>query len=60
MFDEQSIKAIATKHGCSEAQVILSWIVGLGDTVCVKSGRVERLKENFKVRLLPQLLRSVI
>ncbi len=48
---EDSIKAIAKKHSATEAQVVLSWIVALGDTVIVKSSNDERLKSNFTVRL---------
>ncbi len=43
------MRAIATKHGKSVAQVILRWLSQRGIVVLSKSVRKERMAENFQV-----------
>lgn len=49
IFDNPVLKAIATKHKKSVAQVILRWVSQRGIVVLSKSVRKERIAENFNV-----------
>jgi 2,5-diketo-D-gluconate reductase A len=49
IFENPTLKALATKHGKSVAQVILRWLSQRGIVVLSKSVRRERMAENFNV-----------
>jgi|SRR5579862_4007897 len=49
IFENSTLKAIATKHHKSVAQVILRWLSQRGIVVLSKSVRKERMVENFAV-----------
>ncbi len=49
VFENPALRAIATKHGKSVAQVILRWLSQRGIVVLSKSVRKERMAENFQV-----------
>ena len=49
IFQHQTLRAIATQHGKSVAQVILRWLLQRGVVAIPKSVRKERLEENFAV-----------
>jgi diketogulonate reductase-like aldo/keto reductase len=45
----ETIAAVAARHGRTPAQVILRWHVGLGNIVIPKSVTPARIKENFEI-----------
>ncbi len=49
VFENPTLRAVATKHGKSVAQVILRWLSQRGIVVLSKSVRKERMAENFDV-----------
>jgi 2,5-diketo-D-gluconate reductase A len=49
IFQNELLRAIATKHNKSVAQVILRWLTQRGVVAIPKSVRKERMKENFNV-----------
>jgi len=49
IFENPALRAIATKHNKSVAQVILRWLSQRGIVVLSKSVRKERMAENFNV-----------
>jgi len=49
IFQNELLRAIATKHNKSVAQVILRWLTQRGVIAIPKSVRKERMKENFNV-----------
>lgn len=49
IFENPTLRAIATKHGKSVAQVILRWQVQRGIVVLSKSVRKDRMAENLNV-----------
>ena len=49
IFENPTLRAVATKHNKSIAQVILRWLVQRGIVVLSKSVRKERMAENFDV-----------
>lgn len=49
-FPNPKLKAIASKHGGTVAQVVVSWLVARGIVVLAKSEKPERLRENATVR----------
>ena len=49
IFENQTLRAVATKHDRSVAQVILRWLSQRGIVALSKSVRKERMVENFNV-----------
>lgn len=49
IFQDETLKAIASKTGKSVAQVILSWLIQRDIIVLTKSTHTERLRENMDV-----------
>jgi len=49
IFENPTLRAVATKHGKSVAQVILRWLSQRGIVVLSKSIRKERMVENINV-----------
>src|SRR5678815_1619184 len=49
IFENPTLRAVATKHGKSVAQVILRWLSQRGIVVLSKSVRKERMVENINV-----------
>ncbi len=49
LLHDDTIKEIATTHGCTPAQVVLSWAIQRGAAVIPKSSSSERIKENIDV-----------
>ena len=49
IFENPTLRRIATRHAKSVAQVILRWLSQRGIVVLSKSGRKERMAENFNV-----------
>jgi 2,5-diketo-D-gluconate reductase A len=47
VIDDPTIKAIATAHGKTPAQVTLRWHIEIGNLVIPKSVTPERIRENF-------------
>lgn len=47
IIENPTIEIIAEKHGCSPAQVALSWGMARGTVVIPKSVKAHRIKENF-------------
>jgi len=52
VFNVPEIQQIAEKHGVSEAQVSLAWIMRKGATPIPKASSMEHIKDNFKARKL--------
>ncbi|MEM9834405.1 MAG: aldo/keto reductase [Bacteroidota bacterium] len=48
LLEEPTINQIAEKHGCSAAQVLLSWGIERGTSVIPKSVNPERIKQNLE------------
>ncbi len=48
LFENPTIKDIADKHGCTPAQVLISWAVHRGTAVIPKSVTPSRIKENLQ------------
>ena len=48
-FENETVAAIAAKHGKTAAQVMLRWQIQNGIVVIPKSTHVERMEENFTV-----------
>ncbi|RKP07217.1 NADP-dependent oxidoreductase domain-containing protein [Thamnocephalis sphaerospora] len=48
ILEEPVIKAVAAKHQCSPAQVLLNWATSRGTSVLPKSVTLSRIEENFK------------
>lgn len=48
LLENPTVQAIAHTHGCSPAQVLLSWSLQRGTAVIPKSTNPERLAENFR------------
>jgi alcohol dehydrogenase (NADP+) len=48
LLDDETIIAIATKHGVTPAQVLICWAVACGTGVIPKSTKKHRLQENFQ------------
>ncbi|MGG5175166.1 aldo/keto reductase [Pseudarthrobacter sp. J1763] len=49
LFTDPLLSGIAAEHGVSVAQVVLRWLIQRGVVVIPKSGRPERMAENFDV-----------
>jgi len=49
LLDDQTIAAIAEKHGKTPAQAILRWHLQLGNVVFPKSATPERIRENIEI-----------
>jgi 2,5-diketo-D-gluconate reductase A len=49
VLDDETIKAIAAKHGVTPAQAIIRWHLELGNVVIPKSVTPSRIAENFDV-----------
>ncbi len=49
LFQNQTLKAIADKHGKSIGQVVLRWVIQRGVVALAKSVRKERMAENFAI-----------
>lgn len=47
LFDDQTIKDIAEQHGCTPAQVLISWAVHRGTAVIPKSTNPGRIEQNL-------------
>lgn len=47
ILDEQVVKDIAALHGCTPAQVLISWAIMRGTSVIPKSVNPARIRENF-------------
>ena len=47
LLQDATIASIAEKHGCTPAQVVLSWAIHRNTAVIPKSANPERLKQNF-------------
>eukprot|EP00977_Amphora_coffeiformis_P030180 scaffold45227_cov199-Amphora_coffeaeformis.AAC.2 len=57
LLQAPEVKQIASKHGCTPAQVLIRWSITTGSSVIPKSTNKERLKENLdslKVKLSPE------
>ncbi|KAJ8947797.1 hypothetical protein NQ318_019469 [Aromia moschata] len=57
VFNDDKIREIAQKYGKTSAEILLRYIVQLGDSVIPKSSNKERLKQNIEVfnfELLPE------
>jgi alcohol dehydrogenase (NADP+) len=48
LLDDETIIAIATKHGVMPAQILICWAVACGTGVIPKSAQKHRLQENFE------------
>ena len=48
-FENETVAAIAAKHGKTAAQVMLRWQIQNGIVVIPKSTHIERMEENFNV-----------
>nr|WP_254910538.1 aldo/keto reductase [Gulosibacter sp. 10] len=48
VLDSPVIAGIAEEHGCTPAQVVLAWHIGLGNVAIPKTVRPERLRENLE------------
>jgi 2,5-diketo-D-gluconate reductase A len=48
LLNEPIIKAIATKHNSTEAQVIIAWHLKVGNVVIPKSITPSRIQENYQ------------
>ncbi|RHW25445.1 aldo/keto reductase [Nocardioides immobilis] len=56
LLHDPKVVAIARRHGCTPAQAVLAWHLGLGTMVIPKSAHRERMRENFaatEIRLTP-------
>ena len=49
LLDRDSVRAIASSHGKSPAQVVLRWHIQLGIVAIPKSVRAERIRENIDI-----------
>src|SRR5919202_907447 len=49
IFENEVLRSIASKHGKSVAQIIVRWLTQRGVVAIPKSGRPERIVENFNV-----------
>jgi 2,5-diketo-D-gluconate reductase A len=49
LFQNESLRTIAVKHGRSIGQVVLRWVIQRGVVVLAKSVRKERMAENIEV-----------
>lgn len=49
LFDNETLRAVAAKHGVSVAQVVLRWLIGRGVVAIPKSVHRERIERNFQV-----------
>ncbi len=47
LLEEDTVNRLAQKHGCSPAQVVLSWAVERGTSAVPKSVNPKRLRENL-------------
>lgn len=49
LLDDETIAAIASRHGRTAAQVVLRWHVQIGNVVIPKSVTPARVRENFEI-----------
>lgn len=49
LFENKTLKEIAQKHHKSIAQIVLRWLTQRGIIPVVKSGNIERMKENLDI-----------
>ena len=54
------VYTLATEHGISRAQVLLSWAVNRGTSVVPKTTREARLKENRQIFKLDKRVMNII
>lgn len=49
LFQNEKLKAIATKHGKTVGQVVLRWVIQRGAVALAKSVKKERMAENIAI-----------
>jgi diketogulonate reductase-like aldo/keto reductase len=62
ILSDSAIRNIASAHGCSEAQVVLSWVLACGIIPLCKSVTPSRITENLKaaeIKLTPEEVSAI-
>ena len=49
VIEQESVKAIASQHGKTPAQVVLRWAVQRGTSIVPKTSREDRMRENLEL-----------